>query len=144
LTAHNAAGPEPGGHVGGQIRPRLQGASPMTQHVSLQFLGRAQGLHLEARTFAELSAKVCAAIAHCADDYRGFVYRALASVPAAQKRGYASMSTEYGCWAFSWRPKEVEPFALDLTARCAEFGPFPGLDYSDRAHRAHRAHLLAA
>ncbi len=108
----------------------------MTHHISLQFLGRAQGLHIEGRTLAEVSQKVRSAIAACPADYREFIENNLAELPFSASRGYSRAASQWGCWAISWCPREVERFAIDLTARCAEFGAFPGLDYSAQVQRA--------
>lgn len=99
------------------------------QSLHLYFLGRAQGLYLAADTFPKLASKARAAIADCPADYREFIERALAHIGKEKRKGYAAIATEHFGRGIQWRPTPPDTWSLELNARCAEFGQFPGLAY---------------
>lgn len=100
------------------------------QSLHLYFFGRAQGLYLAADTFPKLASKARAAIADCPADYREFIERALAHIGKEKRKGYAAIATEYCGRGIQWRPAAPDRWSLELNARCAEFGQFPGLAYA--------------
>lgn len=102
----------------------------MAHSFHLYFLGKAQGLYLAADTLPALIKKARAAVADCPADYREFIDSALPHIRAAARKGYAAFASEHGARGIQWRPQLPDEFALRLNRDCAEFGQFPGLDYS--------------
>lgn len=101
----------------------------MTHSLHLYFLGRAQGLYLQADTLPKLISKARDAIAGCADDYREYIESSLSHIRAESRKGYSSVGCEYNGRGIEWRPAPVDPWSLDLNKRCADLGHFPGLSY---------------